>query len=75
MALNKDQLRIDLKSLFEDMKKLDNSNEALDVYSSRLSTIIDSYIKSAQVNSGISVSVAGTATSQIGTTTSIGTLS
>ena len=75
MALNRLQLKNDLKSLLSDMKKLDNSEQGIEIYADRLSTIINDYIKSAQVNSGISVSVTGTAAAQTGATTSPGTLS
>ena len=75
MALNRLQLKNDLKSLLSDMKKLDNSEQGLDIYADRLSTIINDYIKSAQVNPGIPVTVAGSPTTQSGATTSPGTLS
>lgn len=75
MALNRLQLKNDLKSLLQDMKAQDDSNQALEIYADRLSTIIDNYIKSATVNPGIAVSVTGTAAAQTGVTTAAGTLS
>lgn len=75
MALNKIKLKSDIKSLLQDMQKFDDKDQSIETYSDRLSTIIDDYIKSAQVDPGIAVSVVGSATAQTGSTTAPGTLS
>lgn len=73
MALNKSQLKQNLKSIAEDMLKKDKP--ALDEWSSRMADAIDVYVKSATitVSAGIPVSTAGSATAQTGATTSTGT--
>ena len=53
------------------LTKTDNSIEE---YAERLASLIDAFVKSGEVmvKAGISVSTAGTATAQTGSTTSVG---
>jgi hypothetical protein len=73
MSLNKPVLKNGIKTLLDDMlNREENSN---DEYADRLSTLIDTFVKSATVTVaiGIPVSTAGSAISQTGATTSTGT--
>lgn len=73
MALNKQALKQGIIALQQDMlTKTDNSIEE---YAERLASLIDAFVKSGEVmvKAGISVSTAGTATAQTGSTTSVGT--
>lgn len=73
MALNKQALKQGIIDLHQDMlTKTDNSIEE---YAERLASLIDAFVKSGEVmvKAGISVSTAGTATAQTGSTTSVGT--
>nr|DAQ74483.1 MAG TPA: hypothetical protein [Caudoviricetes sp.] len=73
MALNKEQLKQGIIDLLQDMlTKTDNSIEE---YAERLASLIDAFVKSGEVTvkAGISVSTAGTAAAQTGSTTSVGT--
>lgn len=73
MPLNKTQLKDGIKSLMDDMlTREQNSNEE---FATRLSDLIDVYVKGATVTVavGISVSTTGTAAAQTGVTTSTGT--
>ena len=72
MALNKQALKQGIIALLQDMlTKTDNSIEE---YAERLASLIDDFVKSGEVTvaPGISVTTAGTATSQTGKTTSEG---
>ena len=74
MALNKQALKQGIIDLQQDMlTKTDNSIEE---YAERLASLIDAFVKSGEVTvkAGISVSTAGTATAQTGSTTSVGTV-
>ena len=73
MGLNKEQLKQGIITLQQDMlTKTDSSTEE---YAERLASLIDAFVRSGEVtvNPGISVSTAGTAAAQSGTTTSTGT--
>ncbi len=73
MSLNKPALKSGIKALLTEMRtKEENADE---YFADQLSTLIDSYVKSATVtvNPGITVNTAGSATAQTGTTTSNGT--
>ena len=73
MALNKAILKAEIKQIMTDMRTREANAD--DEYADRLSTAIDTFIKTAQVNEGIPVATTGTATAQTGTTTGPGTLS
>lgn len=73
MALNKQALKQGIIRLLQDMlTKTDNSIEE---YADRLTSLIHDFVKSGKVtvDAGISVSTAGTAAAQTGSTTSVGT--
>lgn len=73
MALNKQALKQGIIALQRDMlTKTDNSIEE---YAERLASLINDFVKSGEVmvKAGISVSTAGTAAAQTGSTTSVGT--
>ena len=68
MALNKEQLKKGIIQLLQDMlTKTDNSIEE---YAERLTSLIYDFVKGGEVTvaPGISVTTAGTATAQTGTT-------
>jgi hypothetical protein len=73
MALNKAILKAEIKAIMTDMRTREENAD--DEYADRLSTAIDTFIKTAQVNAGIPVSTTGTAAAQTGATTAPGTLS
>ena len=73
MALNKAILKAEIKQIMTDMRTREENAD--DEYADRLSTAIDTYIKTAQVNPGIPVATTGTAAAQTGATTAPGTLS
>jgi hypothetical protein len=63
MALNKQELKANIKQLLEDM--LERSEQSTEEFAERLSTAIDDYVKQAQINytSGLTApngAVAGT---------------
>lgn len=73
MALNKASLKSGIKQLMDDMlTREQNSN---DEFATRLSNLIDTFVKSGTVtvNAGIPVTTSGTAVAQSGATTSTGT--
>ena len=72
MALNKQALQQGIIALQQDMPTKTNSNT--EEYAERLASLIDAFVRSGEVtvNPGISVSTAGTAAAQSGTTTSVG---
>lgn len=72
MALNKEQLKQGIIALQQDMLTQTNSNT--EEYAERLASLIDAFVRSGEVtvDPGISVSTAGTAAAQSGTTTSVG---
>jgi len=72
MALQKDILKAGIMKLMADMAKMDKTDH--EQYADRLSTLIDTFVKSGQVivASGIAVATAGSATAQTGATTSTG---
>lgn len=73
MALNKAALKSGIKQLMDDMlTREQNSN---DEFATRLSNLIDTFVKSGTVtvNPGITVTTSGTAVAQSGATTSTGT--
>lgn len=49
MALNKPQLKLDIMALLNEMKTKTDQAESIDAFSTGLSDIIDSYIRSATV--------------------------
>jgi len=74
------QLKQSLLSLFDEMDEAVNDKEkgkpmTNSDYAGKLAAIITGYIKTAQVNPGISVSTSGSAAAQTGATTSTGVLS
>lgn len=73
MGLNKEQLKQGIIALQQDM--LTKTNSSTEEYAERLASLIDAFVRSGEVtvNPGISVSTAGTAAAQSGTTTSTGT--
>lgn len=73
MALNKTALKDGILVLMTDMRtREDNADEE---YATRLSNLIDDFVKTGTVNAGIAVATTGTAAAQTGATTSTGTIS
>ena len=74
MALNVSKLQSDIESLLRSMSEVSDSEAGYKQFSSGLASLIDSYIKTADVtvDPGIPVSTAGTAISQTGATVAIG---
>ena len=72
MALNKQALKAGIIALQQDM--LTKTDAGMEEYAERLASLIDAFVKSGEVTvaPGISVTTAGTATSQTGKTTSEG---
>jgi hypothetical protein len=72
MGLNKEQLKQGIIDLHQDM--LTKTNDSIEEYAERLASLIHDFVKSGEVTiaPGISVTTAGTAASQTGTTTSVG---
>ena len=72
MGLNKEQLKQGIIALQQDMLTKTNSNT--EEYAERLASLIDAFVRSGEVTvaPGVSVSTAGTAAAQTGTTTSVG---
>ena len=72
MGLNKEQLKQGIIALQQDMLTKTNSNT--EEYAERLASLIDAFVRSGEVTvaPGVSVSTAGTAAAQSGTTTSVG---
>lgn len=75
MALNTTALKQAIKSLLNDMTTEDDSATGMDTFADRLSSAIETFVKSGTVTvaSGIPVSTAGSATAQTGATTGAGT--
>ena len=73
MALNKEQLKQGIIQLQQDM--LTKTEPSIEEYAERLASLIVTLVKSGEVTvkAGISVSTAGTAAAQTGSTTSVGT--
>ncbi len=73
MALNKPGLKTGILGLLNEMRtKQENADE---YFAEQLSTLIDTYVKTATVTvaAGIAVTTTGTAAAQTGATTSPGT--
>lgn len=72
MALNKQALQQGIIALQQDM--LTQTNSSTEEYAERLASLIDAFVRSGEVTvaAGITVSTAGTAAAQSGTTTSVG---
>ena len=72
MGLNKEQLKQGIIALQQDM--LTQTNSSTEEYAERLASLIDAFVRSGEVTvaPGISVSTAGTAAAQSGTTTNVG---
>lgn len=72
MALNKEQLKQGIIRLQQDM--LTKTDASIEEYAERLASLINDFVKSGEVTvkAGISVSTAGTAAAQTGSTTSVG---
>lgn len=72
MALNKEQLKQGIIRLQQDM--LTKTEPSMEEYAERLASLINDFVKSGEVTvkAGISVSTAGTAAAQTGSTTSVG---
>ena len=72
MALNKQALQQGIIDLQQDM--LTKTDASMEEYAERLASLIDAFVRSGEVKvaSGITVSTAGTAAAQSGTTTSVG---
>ena len=73
MALNKQALKQGIIQLQQDM--LTKTEPSIEEYAERLASLIVTLVKSGEVTvkAGISVSTAGTAAAQTGSTTSVGT--
>ena len=73
MALNKQSLKQGIITLQQDM--LTKTEPSIEEYAERLASLINDFVKSGEVmvKAGISVSTAGTAAAQTGSTTSVGT--
>lgn len=72
MALVKKTLETQMLSLIKEMRtKTENSDEE---FARKFATMIDTYIRSAQVAPGIPVATAGGPTAQTGATTGTGSL-
>ena len=73
MALNKEQLKQGIIQLQQHM--LTKTEPSMEEYAERLASLINDFVKSGDVTvkAGISVSTAGTAAAQTGSTTSVGT--
>lgn len=72
MALNTQALQKGIIALQQDMQR--KTDASMEEYAERLASLIEVFVKSAEVTvqPGISVSTAGTATAQTGATTSEG---
>ncbi|WP_298823555.1 hypothetical protein [uncultured Capnocytophaga sp.] len=72
MALNKEQLKQGIIRLQQYM--LTKTDASMEEYAERLASLINDFVKSGEVTvkAGISVSTAGTAAAQTGSTTSVG---
>ena len=71
--LNKAALKAEIQAIMTDMRTREENADS--EYADRLATAIDTYVKGAQVNTGIPVATTGSATAQTGFTTGPGTLS
>lgn len=68
MALNKAALKQAIKGLLEDLStKVDNPEQSREDFAERLSTAIDTFVKTGTVN--VTVATTGTAAAQTGTGT------
>ena len=72
MPLNKQALQQGIIALQQDMQR--KTEPSIQEYAERLASLIDTFVRSGEVtvDPGISVSTAGTAAAQTGTTTSVG---
>ena len=72
MALNKQALKQGIIALQQDMQR--KTDTSMEEYAERLASLINDFVKSGEVTvkAGISVSTAGTAAAQTGSTTSVG---
>ena len=72
MALNKQALQQGIIALQQDMQR--KTDASMEEYAERLASLIDAFVRSGEVKvaAGITVSTAGTAAAQSGTTTSVG---
>lgn len=72
MGLNKQALEQGIIALQQDM--LTKTDAGMEEYAERLASLIDTFVRSGEVTvaAGITVSTAGTAAAQSGTTTSVG---
>ena len=72
MGLNKKALKQGIIALQQDM--LSKTDASMEEYAERLASLIDAFVRSGEVKvaAGITVSTAGTAAAQSGTTTSVG---
>lgn len=70
MALDKTALKTGLMQLHQDMmtRDVDSAEE----YAERLSTLLESFVKSGAVKAGIPVSTTGSSSAQSGATTGLG---
>jgi hypothetical protein len=73
MALNKPALKTGIKTLLQDM--MNREEASFDEFGDRLSTLIDTYVKTGTVTvaAGIAVATTGSPTAQTGFTTASGT--
>jgi hypothetical protein len=71
--LNKVALKAEIEGILTDMRERTEVSDS--EFATRLSDAIDTYVKGAQVNTGIPVATTGSATAQTGFTTGPGTLS
>ncbi|MFH6945106.1 hypothetical protein [Flavobacterium sp. FlaQc-50] len=72
MALNKETLKNNLQTLFQQMSTNNSQENSIEVLADRLSTVIFDFVKTAEVEVGQSVSTTGTAAAQTGQTTTKG---
>ena len=73
MPLQKPALKAGIKQLLQDM--MSREEASFDEFADRLSTLIDTYVKTGTVTvaAGIAVATAGSATAQTGATSAPGT--
>ncbi len=71
MAVSQAAIKADILALGEDMRETEYTESE---YADEMATIIHDAILTADVQSGIPVSVTGTSTAQTGTTTGTGSL-
>lgn len=74
MALNKENLKNSLQTIFQEMCSNNDQENSVQVLADKLSTVIFDFVKTAEVKAGQEVSTTGTAFAQTGKTTTNGTI-